>query len=79
MSLSNEISGEVATAILVGKDKSPQELTRLKEIVFSVQATLQQLERIDRTGRLQKVVRKSSRINVYERPEGDFQDIIARP
>ena len=41
MSIANELSGEVAVAILSLKDKSPQELSRLKKIVGCVRAALE--------------------------------------
>jgi hypothetical protein len=43
MTVSNELSSEIAAAILVARDKSPQELITLKEIVVRVHTTLQEL------------------------------------
>lgn len=48
MSISNEVSYEVATAILARAGASLEELNRLKEIVLNVQATLQRLDRDSR-------------------------------
>ena len=55
MSISNEVCYEVATAMLARAGKSPQELSRMKEIVFNVQATLQRLDRDNRRRRVGKV------------------------
>jgi hypothetical protein len=43
MALSNELSSEIAAAILVARDKSPLELVNLKEIVVRVHMTLQEM------------------------------------
>jgi hypothetical protein len=42
MAISNELSSEIAAAILSEK-KSPQELHRLKEIILRVHSTLQKM------------------------------------
>lgn len=42
MAISNELSSEIAAAILAEK-KSPQELHRLKEILLRVHSTLQKM------------------------------------
>jgi len=42
MGISNELSSEIATAIL-SKRKSPRELNDLKEIVLNVHSTLQKM------------------------------------
>lgn len=43
MAISNELSSEIATAILAAKHKSPEELRLLKEIVMKVHYTLQEM------------------------------------
>ena len=43
MALSNELSSEIATALLTVKDRSPRELEKLKETVLLVHSTLQNL------------------------------------
>lgn len=42
MAISNELSSEIAAAIL-GENKTPQELHRLKEILLRVHSTLQEM------------------------------------
>jgi len=44
MAISNELSSEIAAAILVEK-KSPQELKQLKEVILQVHSALQQMSR----------------------------------
>ncbi len=51
MSISHELSSEIATALFAAKERSPRELNDLKEVVFKIHATLQELTdaaRIDR-------------------------------
>ncbi len=43
MSISNELSSEIATAILTATNKYQVELNDLKEIVVQVHSTLQQM------------------------------------
>ena len=44
MAISNELSSEIAAAILAEK-KTPQELDHLKEIILRVHSTLQKMSR----------------------------------
>lgn len=44
MAISNELSSEIAAAILVEK-KTPQELHQLKDIILKVHSTLQKMSR----------------------------------
>jgi hypothetical protein len=43
MAISHELSGEIATALFAAKDRSPRELNDLKEMVFAIHRTLEQL------------------------------------
>jgi hypothetical protein len=43
MTISNELSSEIATALLTSKDRSPRELEDLKEILLTIHSTLQKL------------------------------------
>lgn len=43
MTIKNELSSEIASAILAAKADSPGRLNELKEIVLKVHATLQQM------------------------------------
>jgi hypothetical protein len=43
MAIANELSGEIAVALLSTKKKSPHELNDLKEMVFKIHSTLQQM------------------------------------
>jgi hypothetical protein len=43
MAISNELSSEIASAILAAKHKSPEELRILQEIVMKVHYTLQEM------------------------------------
>lgn len=53
MAISNELSSEIAAAILAEK-KTPQELNQLKDVVLQVHSTLQQLSAESRAIRLQE-------------------------
>ena len=48
MCISNELCSEIAVALLVKKEESDSDLTRLKEIVIEVHATLQQMREVER-------------------------------
>jgi hypothetical protein len=43
MAISHELSSEIADALFAAKDRSPHELNDLKEIVFKIHSTLEQL------------------------------------
>ena len=43
MAIYNELSSDIATALLTGKEKDPRELDDLKETVIKVHSTLQKL------------------------------------
>ena len=53
MAISNELSSEVAVAILAQK-KSPQELKQLKDIILEVHSALQKMSEETRAYRSQK-------------------------
>ena len=53
MAISNELSSDVAIAILE-KNKSPQELKRLKDIILQVHSALQKMSEETRVDRLKK-------------------------
>ena len=43
MAIANELSSEIAVALLSTKKKSPRELNDLKEMVLKIHSTLQQM------------------------------------
>ena len=51
MAISNELSSEIAAALLVEK-KSPQELKQLKDVVLKVHSALQKMSADERANRL---------------------------
>ena len=53
MAISNELSSDVAVALLADK-KSPQELNRLKEIILEVHSALQKMSEETRAYRFRK-------------------------
>ena len=59
MAISNELSSEIAAAILAEK-KTPQELNQLKDVVLQVHSTLQQLSAESRATRLQEQVHRDA-------------------
>ena len=52
MAISNELSSEIAAAILVEK-KSPKELNQLKDVILRVHSTLQKMSEEERAARAQ--------------------------
>ena len=53
MAVSNELSSDVAAAILA-QNKSPQELQQLKDVILQVHSALQQMSEETRADRLKK-------------------------
>jgi hypothetical protein len=51
MTISNELSTEIAFALVAAKDKQPGELNDLKEILLEVHSTLQKLTEQSRNAR----------------------------
>ena len=51
MAISNELSSEIAAALLVEK-KTPQELRQLKDVILQVHSTLQKMSAEERAKRL---------------------------
>lgn len=47
MAISHELSTEIATALLTGKNRSPRELDDLKKMLLEIHSTLEQLS-VDR-------------------------------
>ena len=43
MSLNNELSGDIAVALLTGKSRDAKELNQLKKMILTVHDTLQEL------------------------------------
>jgi hypothetical protein len=55
MAISHELSSEIAAALFTAKERSPRELNDLKEIVFKIHSTLQQLTDKARLARVARV------------------------
>ena len=55
MAISHELSSEIAAALFAAKERSPHELNDLKEIVFKIHSTLEQLSDEDRMARMARV------------------------
>lgn len=60
MAISNELSSEIAAAILAEK-KTPQELNQLKDIILRVHSALQQMSEETRETRFKTRVSRSTR------------------
>ena len=60
MAISNELSSDVAVAILATK-KSPQELKQLKDIILEVHSTLQKMSAETRDARLKREPHKGTK------------------
>lgn len=55
MAISHELSSEIAEALFDAKERSPHELNDLKEIVFKIHSTLEELTDKDRIARVTRV------------------------
>ena len=51
MSISHELSSEIAAALFTSKDRSPRELKDLRDMLLKVHSTLEELAQKDRTNR----------------------------
>lgn len=51
MSISHELSGEIAAALFASKERSPRELKDLKDMVFKIHTTLEELAKKDAADR----------------------------
>jgi hypothetical protein len=51
MAISNELSSDIANAILLSKDRSPTERDKLKKVIFEIHTTLQRLTEASREHR----------------------------
>jgi hypothetical protein len=62
MAIDNELSSEIAAALLTGKHREPHELRDLKEMIIKVHTTLQNLSAESRRNRiLLKVAKETER------------------
>jgi len=60
MAISNELSSDVAVAILA-QNKSPQELQQLKDIILQVHSALQKMSEETRSDRLKRKPQKAQK------------------
>ena len=60
MAISNELSSDVAVAILA-KQKSPQELQQLKDVILQVHSALQKMSEETRSDRLSRSSHKKGK------------------
>lgn len=56
MAISNELSSEIAMALLANQERSPEELNNLKTILLEVHSTLQSLSEDAHRLRTEKVL-----------------------
>ncbi|HEU4934738.1 MAG TPA: hypothetical protein VFT48_21820 [Pyrinomonadaceae bacterium] len=61
MAISNELSSDVAVALLAEK-KSPQELNKLKDIILEVHTALQKMSEETRTFRFRKKTQEATKV-----------------
>ncbi len=57
MAIAHELSSEIATALFSAKERSPRELNDLKEVIFKIHSTLEQLTRDAHRARVARVYR----------------------
>lgn len=61
MAISNELSSEIASALIANKERSPEELNELKNILLEVHSTLQSLtETAERERAEARLMRKAA-------------------
>jgi predicted transcriptional regulator len=60
MAISNELSSDVAVAILA-QTKTPQELEQLKDVILQVHSALQQMSEETRSDRLKRKPQKAQK------------------
>jgi predicted transcriptional regulator len=60
MAISNELSSDVALAILA-QNKSPQELQQLKDVILQVHSALQKMSEETRSDRLKRKPQKAQK------------------
>ena len=60
MAISNELSSDIAAALLV-ENKSPQELRRLKDVILKVHSELQRMSAGERANRLKESMKSVRR------------------
>ena len=58
MAIENELSSEIAIAILTAEAQTPARLDELKKIVLKVHATLQEMSEKERDHRIAKLSRR---------------------
>jgi len=69
MSISNELSSDIAEALFGGGDKSAQEIEDLKKLASRVRATLEELDREVRAARERRINVKEERISETKSPD----------
>jgi hypothetical protein len=67
MAISNELSSEIAAAILAEK-KSPEDLNQLKDIILRVHTALQKMSEDARASRFKKRVRSATSSGEHHSP-----------
>jgi hypothetical protein len=55
MAIAHELSSEIAAALFAAKERSPHELNDLKEMVFKIHLTLEQLTDEENVARIARV------------------------
>ena len=68
MAISHEVSSEIAAALFAAKERLPHELNDLKEIVFRIHSTLEQLTDEDRM----------ARVDPHAPQSGNLRDVRAK-
>ncbi|MDQ5843917.1 MAG: hypothetical protein M3539_01300 [Acidobacteriota bacterium] len=63
MAIANELSTDIATAFFSSKERSPEEMAKLKTILLEVHSTLQEMSeraRDDRSARVQPIAKAAT-------------------
>jgi hypothetical protein len=61
MAVSNELSSEIAAALLANTNRSSRELKDLQEVIFRVHTILRQMDEQARADRVRALLRKEHR------------------
>ncbi len=61
MAISNELSSDIAAALLA-ENKSPQELRQLKDVILKVHSALQKMSADERANRIKASIKSETRV-----------------
>lgn len=70
MAISHELTSEIATALFSSKERSPRELSDLKDAIFKIHTALEQLSREAHAAHLARMNRSTLRRTTHRSVPG---------